>query len=77
MAIALSARFRVEVPLYATPTDGRMVIAVLGTLGGIALAVLAQGTGFKPASSEKMLEIDFAGGKPVVAGDQFGKGKKR
>lgn len=29
------------------------------------------------AESEKMLEIDFAGGKPVVAGDQFGKGKKR
>jgi hypothetical protein len=24
-----------------------------------------------------MLEIDFAGGKPAVAGDQFGKGKKR
>jgi DNA-binding beta-propeller fold protein YncE len=29
------------------------------------------------AESEKMLEIDFAGGKPAVAGDQFGKGKKR
>ena len=29
------------------------------------------------AESEKMLEIDFAGGKPTVAGDQFGKGKKR
>ncbi len=29
------------------------------------------------AESEKMLEIDFAGGKPVAAGDQFGKGKKR
>ena len=28
------------------------------------------------AESEKMLEIDFAGGKPSVAGDQFGKGKK-
>ncbi|HEY7292841.1 MAG TPA: hypothetical protein VH583_23585 [Vicinamibacterales bacterium] len=27
--------------------------------------------------SEKMLEVDFAGGKPVQAGDQFGKGKKR
>jgi hypothetical protein len=41
MVIALRARFRVEVPLYATPTDGRMAIAILGTLGGIALAVLA------------------------------------
>jgi DNA-binding beta-propeller fold protein YncE len=29
------------------------------------------------AESEKMLEIDFAGGKPRLAGDQFGKGKKR
>jgi DNA-binding beta-propeller fold protein YncE len=29
------------------------------------------------AESEKMLEIDFAGGKPVLAGDQFGKGKRR
>jgi DNA-binding beta-propeller fold protein YncE len=29
------------------------------------------------AESEKLLEIDFAGGKPAVAGDQFGKGKKR
>lgn len=28
------------------------------------------------AESEKMLEIDFAGGKPSVAGDQFGKGTK-
>jgi hypothetical protein len=29
------------------------------------------------AESEKMLEIDFARGRPAVAGDQFGKGKKR
>jgi DNA-binding beta-propeller fold protein YncE len=29
------------------------------------------------AETEKMLEIDFAGGKPSAAGDQFGKGKKR
>ena len=29
------------------------------------------------AESEKMLEIDFADGKPSIAGDQFGKGKKR
>jgi len=29
------------------------------------------------AESEKLLEIDFANGTPVVAGDQFGKGKKR
>jgi DNA-binding beta-propeller fold protein YncE len=29
------------------------------------------------AESEKMLEIDFANGKPLQAGDQFGKGQKR
>jgi DNA-binding beta-propeller fold protein YncE len=29
------------------------------------------------AESEKMLEIDFASGRPSAAGDQFGKGKKR
>jgi DNA-binding beta-propeller fold protein YncE len=29
------------------------------------------------AESEKMLEIDFANGKPAVAGNQFGNGKKR
>jgi DNA-binding beta-propeller fold protein YncE len=29
------------------------------------------------AESEKMLEIDFAGAKPVRAGDQFGKGQRR
>jgi DNA-binding beta-propeller fold protein YncE len=29
------------------------------------------------AESEKMVEVDFAGGKPSAAGDQFGKGKKR
>lgn len=29
------------------------------------------------AESEKMLEIDFAGGRPVAAGEQFGKGKKK
>ena len=27
--------------------------------------------------SEKMLEIDFAGGKPIRAGDQFGKGARQ
>jgi DNA-binding beta-propeller fold protein YncE len=40
------------------------------------VATLQDETGAN-AESEKMLEIDFAGGKPSVAGDQFGKGKKR
>src|SRR5262245_46788896 len=40
------------------------------------VATLQDETGAN-AESEKLLEIDFAGGKPVAAGDQFGKGKKR
>jgi len=40
------------------------------------VATLQDETGAN-AESEKMLEIDFAGGKPAAAGDQFGKGKKR
>jgi hypothetical protein len=35
------ARWRVHLPLYATPTDGRMAVVILATLGGIPLAVLA------------------------------------
>jgi len=38
------------------------------------VATLQDDTGAN-AESEKMVEIDFAGGKPVAAGDQFGKGK--
>jgi DNA-binding beta-propeller fold protein YncE len=40
------------------------------------VATLQDETGAN-AESEKMLEIDFANGKPVAAGEQFGKGKKR
>jgi DNA-binding beta-propeller fold protein YncE len=40
------------------------------------VATLQDETGAN-AESEKMLEIDYAGGKPALAGDQFGKGKKR
>jgi DNA-binding beta-propeller fold protein YncE len=40
------------------------------------VATLQDETGAN-AESEKMLEIDFAGGRPALAGDQFGKGKKR
>ncbi len=40
------------------------------------VATLQDETGHK-VESEKMLEVDFAGGTPVRAGDQFGKGQKR
>jgi hypothetical protein len=29
----------------------------------------------RPVHSEKMLEIDFAAGKPIANGDQFGLGR--
>ncbi len=31
----------------------------------------------RPVHSEKMLEIDFANGKPIRVGDQFGIGQKK
>ena len=31
----------------------------------------------RPVHSEKIVEIDFADGRPVRAGDQFGLGRKR
>jgi DNA-binding beta-propeller fold protein YncE len=40
------------------------------------IATLQDETGAN-VESEKMLEIDFSGARPSVAGDQFGKGKKR
>jgi len=40
------------------------------------VATLQDETGAN-AESEKLLEIDFSNGKPVAAGDQFGKGKRR
>ncbi|MFI5379843.1 MAG: YncE family protein [Tepidisphaerales bacterium] len=40
------------------------------------VATLSDETG-RPVQSEKLLEIDFAGGKPVRAGDQFGIGRVR
>jgi hypothetical protein len=39
--LGVQAPIRAELPLHATPGDGRMVVAVVGTLGGIALGVLA------------------------------------
>jgi DNA-binding beta-propeller fold protein YncE len=40
------------------------------------VATLQDETGAN-AESEKLLEIDFSNGRPVAAGDQFGKGKRR
>lgn len=40
------------------------------------ITALADETG-RPVHSEKIVQIDFADGKPVRAGDQFGLGRKR
>jgi hypothetical protein len=40
------------------------------------VATLADETG-RAVHSEKLMEIDFAGGNPLRAGDQFGVGQKQ
>jgi len=56
----------------AYPSSGE----VIDTRSKKILAVLEDETG-RQVGSEKLLEIIFANGKPVRAGDQFGRGGKR
>lgn len=60
--------------------DGRLAYPSTGDVIDVAskkiITTLQDENGNK-VESEKMLEIDFANGKPSVAGDQFAKGKKR
>lgn len=60
--------------------DGKLAYPSTGDVVDVKtkqiVATLQDETGAN-AESEKMLEIDFAGGKPIAAGDQFGKGKRR
>ena len=60
--------------------DGKLAYPSTGDVVDVKtkqiVATLQDETGAN-AESEKLLEIDFAGAKPVAAGDQFGKGKKR
>ena len=55
---------------YAYPSTGE----VIDTKTRKVVATLKDETG-KEVQSEKLLEIDFADGKPVKAGDQFGVGQ--
>jgi DNA-binding beta-propeller fold protein YncE len=57
---------------YAYPSTGE----VIETRSRRAVASLADETG-RAVQSEKLLEIDFAGSRPVRAGDQFGLGRVR
>jgi hypothetical protein len=56
----------------AYPSTGE----VIDTRTKRIVATLEDETG-RQVQSEKLLEIDFAGGKPIRAGDQFGKGQRR
>ena len=60
--------------------DGRTGFASTGDLIDVQakkiVATLQDEKGAE-VESEKMIEIDFANGKPVKASDQFGKGAKQ
>ncbi len=57
---------------YAWPSSGEVID--VGTHRVIATLQDEQG---RKVESEKLLEIDFEGGRPVRAGDQFGRGLRR
>ncbi len=58
--------------------DGRLAYPSTGEVFDVAtrkvVAALADEEG-RPVQSEKLLEVDFEGGRPVRAGDQFGIGR--
>jgi len=56
---------------YAYPSTGEVIDVKTRKI----VTQLSDGTG-APVSSEKMVEVDFSGGRPVRAGDQFGIGRK-
>jgi hypothetical protein len=56
---------------YAYPSTGEVIDVKTRKI----VAQLADEKG-APVSSEKVVEIDFSGGRPVHAGDQFGIGRK-
>jgi hypothetical protein len=57
---------------FAYPSTGEVIEAKTRTI----VATLSDEEG-RPVQSEKMMEIDFADGKPVQTGDQFGLGRVR
>jgi DNA-binding beta-propeller fold protein YncE len=57
---------------YALPSTGE----VIDSRSKAIIAVLKDEKG-GPVQSEKMVEIGWSGGRPVVAGDQFGIGRKK
>ena len=83
---SMPPRFKTSVKVRDEPgwitfgIDGRLAYPSTGDVIDVKakkiVATLQDETGAN-AESEKLLEIDFANGRPVAAGDQFGKGKRR
>ncbi|HEV3141133.1 MAG TPA: cupin domain-containing protein [Vicinamibacterales bacterium] len=75
-----SVKLRDEPGWISFSIDGRTAFPSTGDVVDVATKrVIATLTDENGASveSEKLLEIDFSGGKPAAAADQFGKGAKR
>jgi DNA-binding beta-propeller fold protein YncE len=75
----MSVKLRDQPGWITLSIDGRLAFPstgdVIDTGTKRIVATLADETG-QPVQSEKLLEVDFANGKPVRAGDQFGIGRK-
>jgi quercetin dioxygenase-like cupin family protein len=75
-----SIKLRDEPAWISWSLDGRTGYPSTGDIVDVAskkiLATLIDENG-QGVESEKLLEIDFSGGKPVAAADQFGKGKRK
>ena len=54
---------------YAWPSSGEVIVVATHKI----LTTLEDEAG-RHVSSEKLMEIDFSGGEPIRAGDQFGRG---
>ncbi len=79
-ALKTSVKLRDEPGWITFGIDGRLAYPSTGEVIDVQtkkiVATLQDEEG-RDVESEKMLEIDFAGSRPVRAGDQFGKGQKR
>lgn len=75
-----SVKLRAEPGWFTCSIDGKLMYASSGEIIDIGskkiIATLSDEKG-NPVESEKLLQVDFAGGKPVRAGDQFCFGQVR
>lgn len=75
-----SVKLRAEPGWFTCSIDGKLMYSSSGEIIDIAskkiIATLSDENG-KPVESEKLLQVDFVGGKPVRAGDQFCYGQVR